>query len=154
MSTHYDFNESNWMDEIRLHYSHNTDVEFDVVSHADESLFRDEDIELVLDVFVGDVKTTFITTLDEDGELTIFEMPTTVFKSKWSEKVWAKFRADFNDTVCPKCGKRMAHSVAGKSLGDIQVNQFFCEGCGNGWVGHPNGEYIRDGVLKSSWEIW
>lgn len=55
--------------------------------------------------------------------------------------------------VCPECGERKAHQVAGQSLGDRELSQFFCNSCGYGWVGHPNGEFIREGVLKSSWEL-
>ena len=50
--------------------------------------------------------------------------------------------------VCPECGKKMAHSVAGRTLSDIgRIEQFHCDNCHYTWVGYPSGKFIREGVL-------
>lgn len=141
MSTHYDFNESNWMDEIKMHYAHNTDIEFDTVCYCDE--FTEDDVEFAQDVFIGDVKTTYITTLEEDV-LTVFDMPTTTFKSKWSEKVWAKFR-DESYVICPICGEKKAEFVAGKFIFGDYVKQYYCNAHHDAYI--TNGEFVKTGVL-------
>ena len=140
------------------------DVLEDIKAHYDdENLyielidgeFADGLVEIVQDAFVGETDTYLTVRFTDRGNdiMYIIKMPTTTFKSEWSEKVWAKFRADYNDTVCPHCGERSAHMVAGQNLGDRRIEQFFCENCGYGWVGHPNGEFLREGVLKSNWEL-
>ncbi|MBP5421721.1 MAG: hypothetical protein J6Y78_04665 [Paludibacteraceae bacterium] len=55
--------------------------------------------------------------------------------------------------VCPECGKKMGQFVAGQCAMGMEINQFHCNGCHYTWVGHPNGEFIREGVLLSEWEI-
>ena len=55
--------------------------------------------------------------------------------------------------VCPECGERKAHMVAGQTAGGREIHQFYCPECNYGWIGHPNGEFIREGVLYSSWDV-
>ena len=173
MSTHYDFNETLYGDaiaSIEVHYF-NDGWEIKGLAFGDETdeigdttvvrasrEFKSKDIENAIDVFISDISAYIVCEVVDrydDTYLVVFQMFRRVFMEKWSERVWAKFRADMNDTICPECGKRMAHSVAGRTLSDIgRIEQFFCEECGYVWVGYPSGKFIRDGVLApSEWEI-
>lgn len=156
MSTIYDFDEKNAFESIKTHYSDNgfdlsgtktSDSYIEVI----DGEFNDNYIEIVKDVFVGEDNTFIVVQFDDRWGTHIFyiiEMGTSEFKSKWSEQVWAKFRADFNDTICPECGQKMAHMVAGRTLSDIgRIEQFHCDGCHYTWVGYPSGKFIREGVL-------
>lgn len=152
MSTHYK-ELTNVYEDIKAHYD-DEDLYIELI----DGDFNDQLVEIVQDAFVGET-TTHLTVrfTDKFGNdiMYIISMSTDSFKRDWAEKVWTKFRADMNDTICPHCGEKMAHSVAGRTLSDIgRIDQFFCEGCGYVWVGYPSGKFIREGVLSpSQWEI-
>lgn len=55
--------------------------------------------------------------------------------------------------TCIDCGERKAEPHSRQCLGDREIVQFYCKNCGRGWVGLPNGKFLRDGVLLSEWEI-
>lgn len=55
--------------------------------------------------------------------------------------------------TCPECGKTMAYAVSGTCAFGEEVHQFHCQNCHYTWVGHPNGEFIREGVLLSRYEV-
>ena len=50
--------------------------------------------------------------------------------------------------VCPECGEREAHMVSGQEAFGERIEQFHCQNCHYTWVGYPNGEFIREGVLR------
>lgn len=145
MSTYYDFNESNWMDELKMHYSHNEGVDLDKMTVCTSDDFCEDDIKFVADVFVGDVKNTYIVTFEDDDHMTIFEMTTTEFKSEWSEKVWAKLRED-NYVVCPVCGEKKAEFVAGKHCLGSYFKQFYCNAHHDAYI-MDGARFVREGVL-------
>ena len=148
MSTIYNINETNPLEVFSNHYGIS---EYKIWEATYD--FEESDIQNVANVFVNP-KKSWIVTSDDCDEYTVFEMPTTEFMIKWSKKVWAKFRTDLYTTVCPHCGEKMAMSVAGDSKSGRRVEQFACDGCGYSWIGYPSGKFIREGVLKSSWELW
>ena len=158
MSTIYEFNhKDNYIQAIKTHYSNNgwniigLDENAEISVHEASRGFHSKDIEDVIDVFIGDVFAHIVA--EVEYELIIFTMAKNVFMTKWSEKVWAKFRRDSYTTICPKCGEKMALSVTGSNQGDRRVEQFHCDGCHYTWIGHPNGEFIREGVLHSSYDV-
>ena len=55
--------------------------------------------------------------------------------------------------VCPECGERKAYATDSQAIWDRELHQFHCQNCHYTWIGHPNGEFIREGVLLSDWEI-
>lgn len=161
--TIYDFDEKNAFESIQTYYfndgyeingfSDNPSVYMELI----EGDMSETALEIVKDAFVGEETTYLVFEFtDKFGQDIMYVLPmsTSEFKTQWSERVWAKFRADMNDTVCPECGQRSAHMVAGMNLDNGERReQFFCDNCGNGWIGHPNGEFIKNGVLKSQWDV-
>lgn len=169
MSTIYDFDEMNWFDEIDSHYHNQEEVidllneggctvieEVNVTNDNGEIIsavtgeFRDELVPMVEDVFKGDNISLIVvkTTEDDTITFTIFKMSSKEFLDNWSEKVWAKFRQDNYTTTCMHCGERMAYVASSRLLSDIgRINQYHCENCHYTWIGYPNGEFIRAGVL-------
>ena len=163
MSTIYNFNEKDAFESIEIHYFNdgwdvagmidggNVHIYFPTFGRA-----SDVSVENVEDVFIGE-EFAFVVEKTECAndsiDLQIFKMTKDIFMEKLSEQVWAKFRADRNDTICPECGKRMAHSVSSSCAFGEQINQFNCEECHYTWVGFPNGKFIREGILLSKWDI-
>lgn len=163
MSTFYVENDvDDVLDHISIHYFNDGwDIEGlaengTVYVHYSDVEFTEEDILDVEDVFQTDDFAYVVTSYKRTNDtlLIVFEMDSDEF-GKWKEQIWAKFRAEWNNIVCPECGKRSAHPVAGTNRADgMPIRQFYCENCNNSWIGYLSGEFIRNGVLKSSWEIF
>ena len=117
------------------------------ISKSDKS-YTDDLVASTIDVFVEVEHVAIIVQNTEKNNLTAYTMGRDEFVDLFSEKIWAKFRDDYNDTVCPHCQTESAHSVAGLNLSDRRVEQFFCEKCGYAWIGHPSGKFIREGTLN------
>ena len=108
--------------------------------------FSEDKIPTSLGVIITDSQAFIVVAGDIHFE--VYVMSRNEFMSKWSESVWAKFRIDSYTHICPECGEKMAHSVAGRTLSDIgRIEQFHCDNCHYTWVGYPSGKFIREGVL-------
>ena len=163
MSTIYDFDENNAFESIETHYFNDGWDVADLVDGGNVHIYfptfdrvSDVSVEDVEDVFIGEEYAFVVEKIecaDDSIDLQVFKMTRKTFMEKLSEKVWAKFREDTYIAVCPECGQKKAYFVSGQCAMGREINQFHCSGCHYTWVGHPNGEFIREGVLLSEWEI-
>lgn len=169
MATIYDFDEKDPIFSIEAHYFNDgwdvkgfafgdeTGEKGDTIVIEATGEFSEDLINNVEDVFCGSVATYVVAYVPDDegtSTLLVFEMSTEDFKANWSERIWAKFRMDSYTHVCPECGQKMAHSVAGQTMSDIgRIEQFHCDNCHYTWVGYQSGKFIREGVLHSSWDV-
>lgn len=150
MSTIYDFNEDDYINAISNHYF---DDGWDIAGFVEDGEtevyeasrgFKARDVQTVQDVFIGEVFAHIVCELD--GALAIFTMTRSHFKTKWSKRVWAKFRDD-NKVTCPLCGKKKAEFCNGATYME-RLEQYYCENCHEAYVTNAYGKFMRKGTLS------